>query len=161
MKQANIAQKTQKRQLRTAGSGFRSPVNQLLHCGVERKTKIRCTPQIVLKTYRKMRSWRMAARELNSAYGVDLPHVTWRCYAIKQRDIADLETRAALLLGPRTCPTCKTNPGAPFAKFIKRLRPCDLKRWRNLCDAKKYKAARELLDEVYSRPIKKIMKVKR
>lgn len=117
--------------------------------------KKRCTPQIVLKMHQKMRSWRIAASELNSIYGVALPHVTWRNYATRQRDIADIEIRAALLLGPRTCPTCKTNPTAPFLHFIKRLRPCDLKRWRSLRDAKKYKAAREFLDEVYSRPIKR------
>lgn len=117
--------------------------------------KRRCTPQVVLKMHKKMHSWRIASRELNLMYGVDLPHVTWHNYAKRQRDIADLEIRSALLLGPRTCPTCKTNPTAPFLHFIKRLRPCDLKRWHNLRNARKYKAAREFLDEVYSRPIKK------
>ena len=117
--------------------------------------KTRCTPQIVLKTHRRTRSWRSAARELNSTYGVNLAHVTWQNYATRRRDIADPEVRAALLLGPRTCPTCKTNPTAPFLHFIKRMRPCDLKHWNNLREARRYKAARELLDEVYSRPIKK------
>jgi hypothetical protein len=68
--------------------------------------KKRCTPHLVEQTYQKARSWRKAAERLNQVYGVSLSHTTWRDYGIGKHDLADEETRARLLLGPRPCPTC-------------------------------------------------------
>ena len=118
--------------------------------------KIRCTPQVVKKTYRKAHSWRGAAQELNLLYGVNLPHLTWRDYAMRSRDIADPKLRAALLLGPRTCPTCGDKPSAHFSRLLKRLKPKNLNHWHELRNQKKYKAAKQFIDEVYSRPITKL-----
>ena len=42
-------------------------------------------------------------------YGVDLPHLTWRDYAVDRRDIADDEIRIALLLGPRPVQAVEIN----------------------------------------------------
>ncbi len=117
--------------------------------------KNRCTPQIVKKAYRKAGSWRLAAKELNLLYGVNLSHLAWRNYAMKRRDITDLEIRAALLLGPRICPTCGSNPSLHLSHLLKRLNARDLYLWLELCKEKKYKAAKQLLDEVYSRSITK------
>lgn len=117
--------------------------------------KRRCTPQLVRKTHRKTRSWRSAAQELNLLYGVDLPHLTWRDYAVGRRDISDVEIRTALLLGPRTCPACGDKPSANFSRLLKRLKPRDLTHWQTLRNQKRYKAAKHFLDEVYSRPITK------
>lgn len=119
------------------------------------KMKNRCTPQIVKKTYKKVRSWRRAAQELNMLYGVNLPHLTWRDYGIGRRDISDIETRDALLLGPRNCPSCGDRPSTNFSRLLKRLKPKDLNHWQYLRNQKRYKAAKHFLDEVYSRPIKK------
>lgn len=121
-----------------------------------RKMKKRCTPQTVKKTYQKAGSWRMAAQELNLLYGVNLSHLTWRDYGIGRRDISDSGIRAALLLGPRTCPTCGDKPSAHFSRLLKRLKPKNLNHWHELRKQKKYKAAKHFLDEVYSRPITKL-----
>ncbi len=122
---------------------------------MRRKMKSRCTPQSVKKAYRKARSWRKAAQELNLLYGVNLPHLAWRDYGFGRRDISDPEIRAALLLGPRTCPTCGNKPSVHFSRLLKRLKPTDLKRWQSMRSQKKYKAAKHFLDEVYSRSITK------
>jgi hypothetical protein len=63
--------------------------------------KRRCTPHVVKRIHKKTRSWRKAADHLNQLYGVSLSHATWRDYAAGKHDIADEETRALLLLGPR------------------------------------------------------------
>lgn len=115
--------------------------------------KKRCTPQLVRKTHRKTRSWRLAAQELNSLYGVNLPHLTWRDYAMSRRDIADPHVRVALLLGVRKCSACGSYPGAHFSHLLRRLQLRDLKRWQRLRNQKRYKSAREFLDEVYSRKV--------
>jgi hypothetical protein len=94
------------------------------------------------------------ALELNALYGVNLPHLTWRDFAMKRRDIADPKTRAALLLGPRPCPTCRDNPTRHFSNLLKRLRPNDLKRWQRLHDDGKYREARQFINEVYNRKVK-------
>ena len=115
--------------------------------------KKRCSPQLVKKIYEQTQSWRGAAQKLNSTYGVNLPHLAWRDYATKRREIADTKARTKLLLGPRTCPTCHTSPNAYFVRLLKHLRPLDLRRWQDLRNAKKFKAAKQLIDEVYSRKI--------
>lgn len=75
--------------------------------------KLRCNPQMVIKTYRKTRTWRRTATELNQLYDVSLSPATWRDYAKGNHDIADPETRARLLLGPRVCPGCGRKHTAP------------------------------------------------
>ena len=117
------------------------------------KMKTPCTPQVIKKTHQKARSWRAAAKELNALYGVHLPHLTWRDYATGRRDIADDETRAALMLGPRPCPRCGNKPSVHFSRLLKRLNPEDLKHWHRLRNQKKFNAAKEFLNEVYSRKI--------
>ena len=67
---------------------------------------IRCNPRIVEKAYQVNGSWRKAARALNDLYKVNISFATWRDYAKGRNDIADPETRASLLLGPRPCPSC-------------------------------------------------------
>jgi hypothetical protein len=83
---------------------------------------------------------------LNALYGVDLHHLTWRDYATKRREIADKKTRAALLLGPRPCPTIGN-----FAYLLKRMNAKELNHWQRLRKRKNYRAAKQLLDEVYCR----------
>ena len=117
------------------------------------KMKRLCTPQVIKKEHQKARSWRAAAKELNSIYGVDLPHLTWRDYAMGRRDIADDETRIALLLGPRPCPSCGNKPSIHFSRLLKRMTSKDLQYWRKLRCQKNYKAAKDFLDEVYNRKL--------
>lgn len=66
----------------------------------------RCTPHLVRKTYQNTGTWRKTAIALDQLYGVSLSPATWRDYAEGNHDIADLETRARLGLGPRACPGC-------------------------------------------------------
>jgi hypothetical protein len=108
--------------------------------------KKRCTPRLVIDLHAKKGSWRKAAKELNEIYGVDLPHLTWRDYATRRRDIVNVEIRAALLLGPRACP-----PSGNFSRLLRRLDAKDLRRWLRLRKQRKYMAAQRLLDEVYNR----------
>ena len=70
----------------------------------------RCTRQVVRETYKETGSWRKTADHLNHLYGANLSHTAWRDYATGKHDIADQGTRARLLLGPRTCPTCGHTP---------------------------------------------------
>lgn len=78
---------------------------------------------------------------------------------MRRRDISDPAVRAALLLGPRSCPACKSNPHSHFTRLLKNLRPADLRQWRDLRDRGRHREARQLLDAVYSRtrhrPVKK------
>ena len=117
------------------------------------KMKTPCTPQVIKKTHQKACSWRAAAKELNALYGVHHPHLTWRDYATGRRDIADDETRAALMLGPRPCPRCGNKPSVHFSRLLKRLKPEYLNHWHRLRNQKKFNAAKEFLNEVYSRKI--------
>lgn len=115
----------------------------------------RCTPRVVKTVHSETHSWRKAALELNARYQVSLNFLTWRDYAMKRRDILNPEIRDALLLGPRICPVCGNRPNAKFSRLLERLKPNEWKLWRELRRQKKYKAAKHLIDEVYSRPIKK------
>jgi len=110
-----------------------------------------CTPQFIQKIHRKHRSWRVAAKQLNSLYDVDLPHLAWRDYAAGHRDIANNEIRTALMLGPRPCQRCGSKPGIHFSRLLKRLKPRDLLYWQKLRKKKRYKAAQKFLNEVYNR----------
>lgn len=113
--------------------------------------KKRCTPQMVRKMHQQTGSWRSTASILNHQYGVNLPHLTWRDYATRRRDISDAVVRTALLLGPRPCPTCKSNPHTYFTRLLKNLRPADLRKWTDLRDRGNHREARQLLDAVFSR----------
>jgi len=70
---------------------------------------------------------------------------------MRRRDISNPIVRAALLLGPRPCPTCKSNPHKHFTRLLKNLRPADLRKWRDLRDCGNHREARKLLDTVFSR----------
>ncbi|MCG3145290.1 MAG: hypothetical protein HONDAALG_02854 [Gammaproteobacteria bacterium] len=114
--------------------------------------KRRCDPRFVKKTYSKARSWRKTAQELNALYDVNFSHVHWRAYSLGERDIADAATRAALGLGPRPCPTCGRKPEAvKLSRLLKRMTPKDLRNWKRLRAARKYKAANQFLLEVCDR----------
>lgn len=113
--------------------------------------KRRLNPRFVQKARSQARSWRKAARELNALFGVNLHHLAWRDYATGRREIADAATRAALGLGPRPCPRCGHKPGMQITRLLKRLTARDLKRWNQLREGRRYKAANRLLEEVYRR----------
>lgn len=77
---------------------------------------------------------------------------------MRRRDISDPVVRTALLLGPRSCPTCKSNPHTHFTKLLKNLRPADLRKWTDLRDQGNHREARQLLDVVFSRKSHKPVK---
>jgi len=82
----------------------------------------RCNPQKVEEIYLQVRSWRKTARALNDLYGVSLSHTAWRDYAKGEHDIADLETRALLMLPPRACPACGRKHETRKPTKLKRIR---------------------------------------
>jgi hypothetical protein len=109
----------------------------------------RCNPHMVQKTHLKTRSWRRAAQELNSIYGVNLSHLTWRDYGTRRRDITDPKTRAALMLRPRI--TYRNKPRVHFSRLLKHMTAEDLQIWNELRKQKRYKAAYRFLEEIYNR----------
>jgi hypothetical protein len=117
--------------------------------------KKRCTPRLIFDLHDQLKSWKKATRELNALYGVNLHPLNWRDFATGRRDIAAPHVRAALLLGPRPCSKCGSKPSTHFLRLLKRLKPKDMKRWQRLRRQKKYKAAKQFLDEVYSRKLRK------
>jgi hypothetical protein len=115
--------------------------------------KKRCTPHFVKKIHSKNQSWRKAAKELNALYEVSLNFLTWRDYATKRRDILNPSIRAALFLEPRPCPSCGNMPTAKLSRLLERMSLNEWKSWHEFRKQKKYKAARRLIDEVFSRSV--------
>jgi len=113
--------------------------------------KKRCTARFVNDVYSRTHSWRKTAKELNDLYQVNLDFLTWRGYAVGRRDITDPKVRAALLLNPRVCPVCRNRSTTEFSRLLERLTLAEWQLWRKLRRQKKYQAANDLLDEVYSR----------
>ncbi|MFZ5910398.1 MAG: hypothetical protein ACOYYU_10320 [Chloroflexota bacterium] len=107
------------------------------------------------KAYSKARSWRKTAQALNARFGVTLSHVLWRAYSLGKRDITDPAARAALGLGPRPCPMCGHKPTMQLSRLLKRMTAADLENWNQLRAARRYKAARQFLEEVYRRKEKR------